>query len=61
MVKKYDSVIPDDLYEWLDFVEMKEEEFWNICDTFRSKKVWEKKNNIWIKDNIWEESEKNFK
>ena len=59
LVKKYDSVIPDDLYEWLDFVEMKEEEFWNICDTFRSKKIWRKKNNVWIKDNIWEENKHN--
>jgi N-acetyl sugar amidotransferase len=55
MVKKYDSVIPDDLYYWLDYVKMTEKEFWNICDTFRDPRVWTKKNNEWIKKNIWEE------
>lgn len=56
MVKKYDSVVPDDLYYWLDYVKMKEKDFWDICDTFRDKRVWTKKNDVWVKENIWEEN-----
>ena len=33
MVKKYDSVVSSDLYHWLDYVDMSEDEFWNIADT----------------------------
>jgi hypothetical protein len=34
---------------------MTEEEFDNIADTFRDKRVWEKdKNNNWVKDNLWD-------
>ena len=55
MVKKYDSVIPDDLYYWLDFVKMSEKEFWSTCDTFRDNRVWRKDKDTWIKKNIWDE------
>ena len=54
MVKKYDHVISDDLYHWLDYVNMSEEEFWSHTDTLRDKRVWRKENNKWIKDNIWD-------
>ena len=53
MVKKYDHIISSDLYYWLDYVDMKEEEFWQIADTFRSNKVWWIENNKWHKNNIW--------
>ena len=53
MVKKYDHVISSDLYHWLDYVNMKESEFWELADTFRSPKVWWIKNNEWYKYNIW--------
>lgn len=54
MVKKYDHVIPKDLYFWLKYVGMKEKEFWKIANTFRSPLVWRKdKLGKWIKDNIW--------
>ena len=51
-VLKYDHVVSKDLYYWLDYVEMKEKEFWEIADTFRDPRVWRIKNNIWIKTDI---------
>ena len=56
MVKKYDHVVSSDLEYWLNYVEMNEDEFWKIADTFRSEKVWWIKNNEWHKNNIWGES-----
>ena len=53
MVKKYDHVVSSDLDYWLDYVGMKENEFWEIADTFRSEKVWWIKNNEWYKENLW--------
>lgn len=54
MVKKYDHVVPSDLYYWLDYVGMKEEEFWKTADSFRDSRVWRKENGEWVKDNIWD-------
>ena len=53
MVRKYDSVKSRDLFRWLDYVNMTEEEFDKICDSFRDKRVWKIKNNEWVKTNIW--------
>ena len=58
MVKKYDHVISDDLYHWLDYVKMSEKDFWEHCDTLRDKRVWRKENDVWVKDNIWDEWKK---
>jgi hypothetical protein len=58
MVRKYDHVISSDLSYWLNYVDMKEEEFWKIADSFRSNKVWRIENNQWVKDNIWGGSSK---
>ena len=52
-VKKLDHIIPSDLKIWLNYVGMKENDFWKKADTFRSKEVWWIKNNKWFKDNIW--------
>ena len=56
MVKKYDHVKPyKDLNRWLSYVDMTEEEFDRQADTFRDPRVWEKKNNTWIKKyNLWD-------
>lgn len=55
MVKKYDHVIPSDLYYWLDYVGMKEKEFWKVANSFRDPRVWSKnKKGVWVKDNIWD-------
>ena len=53
MVRKYDHVISDDLQFWLDYVELSENEFWNIADSFRDPRVWRIESGEWVKDNIW--------
>jgi N-acetyl sugar amidotransferase len=55
MVRKYDHVVSSDLYYWLDYVDMTEEEFWQIADTFRDPRVWWIQDGEWWKDNIWGE------
>ncbi|MBE8998095.1 MULTISPECIES: N-acetyl sugar amidotransferase [unclassified Nostoc] len=56
MVRKYDRVKPyRDLERWLKYVNMTEEEFDQICDTFRDRRVWRIENGQWVKDNIWGE------
>ena len=55
LVRKYDHVKPTDLYRWLDYVGMSEDEFDRIADTFRDPRVWSRENGEWIKDNIWDE------
>lgn len=55
MVKKYDHVIPDDLYYWLEYVSMSEEEFWFVADSFRDPRVWWIYEGEWWKENIWGE------
>tara|TARA_B100001057_G_scaffold313021_1_gene313138 strand:- start:76 stop:1260 length:1185 start_codon:yes stop_codon:yes gene_type:complete len=52
-VKKYDHVISDDLYHWLDYVNLTEDEFWKTAESFRDPDVWWIENNEWYKDNIW--------
>lgn len=53
MVRKYDHVVPDDLFFWLKYVDMSEDEFWNTADTFRDPRVWFIKDGYWHKANIW--------
>ena len=53
MVRKYDHVVSGDLYHWLDYVDMDEETFWKIADSFRDPNIWWIENNRWYKDNIW--------
>ena len=55
MVRKYDHVVSSDLYYWLDYVDMEEDEFWRIADTFRDPRVWRIEKRKWVKDNIWGE------
>ncbi len=59
MVRKYDHVVSSDLYYWLDYVGITEEEFWKVANTFRDPRVWRLENGQWVKDNIWDsETEK---
>lgn len=62
MVRKYDHVKPRDLKRWLKYVNMTEEEFDRVADTFRDPKVWWKNEKWeWTKNNIWDEdSEENI-
>lgn len=55
MVREYDSVVSSDLYYWLNYVDMTEEEFWELADTFRDPRVWWIEDGQWWKDNIWGE------
>lgn len=56
MVHRYDAVKPRrDLERWLKYVNMTEEEFDAIADTFRDPRVWRIENGQWVKDNIWGE------
>jgi N-acetyl sugar amidotransferase len=54
-VRHYDHVVSDDLYHWLEYVEMSEEEFWTTADSFRDANVWWIENDLWFKNNIWGE------
>lgn len=54
MVKKYDPVKPrKDLDRWLGYVNMAEDEFDYVCDTFRDPRVWSIENGMWVKDTVW--------
>ncbi len=55
-VKKYDHIKPmRDLNRWLDYVDMEEEEFDTIADTFRDKRVWKiNEDKKWFKKNVWD-------
>jgi len=55
IVRKYDHVKSGDLQRWLKYVDMTEEEFDCIADTFRDPRVWWKDKGKWVKDNIWDE------
>lgn len=55
LVRKHDHVVSEDLYYWLDYIGMREEEFWRIADGFRDKRVWRKNAaGAWEKDNLWD-------
>jgi len=61
MVKKYDHVKSSDLKRWLKYVDMTEEEFDKISDTFRDPNVWWKdEKGEWVKDNLWDEEDKDI-
>jgi hypothetical protein len=55
IVKERDHIKSKDLYRWLPYVGMSEDEFDRIADTFRDPRVWwkDEKGN-WVKDNIWD-------
>jgi len=54
MVRKYDHVKPRrDLDRWLRYVDMTEDEFDRVCDTFRDPRVWRVEDGQWVKDNVW--------
>jgi len=52
LVQKYDPVKPRDLARWLKYVDMSEEDFDAIADTFRDPRVWRKDNAQWMKAEI---------
>lgn len=53
-VRAMDHIKPRDLLRWLAYVEMSEDEFDEIADSFRDPRVWTKNSDgLWEKDNIW--------
>jgi hypothetical protein len=55
MVRKHDHVVSNDLYHWLAYVGMSEDEFWTTADRFRDPRVWWIQDGQWWKDNVWGE------
>lgn len=55
LVRKHDHVVSQDLYYWLNYVNMSEDEFWSIADTFRDPRVWWIEDGKWYKDTLWGE------
>jgi imidazoleglycerol phosphate synthase cyclase subunit len=50
LVNHYDPVKPGDLKRWLEYVDMSEDEFDRIADTFRDPRVWRMEGNQWKRD-----------
>jgi hypothetical protein len=58
IVREMDHRKPSDLKRWLEYVDMTEEEFDRIADTFRDPRVWSRdEKGTWIKANIWDASD----
>ena len=55
-VRKMDHIVSKDLYYWLEYVGMSEDEFWSVADRFRDPRVWWIQDGQWWKDNIWGEA-----
>ena len=55
LVKKFDLEFPNKYFrEFLEYVDMKEDDFWECIDNNRSSHLWHKKNNSWVlKNPIW--------
>lgn len=48
LVQKFDSEFPKKYFsEFLDYISMTEEDFYNVIDSFRSPHLWTKKDNAW--------------
>lgn len=54
MVRKYDHVVSSDLYYWLKYTGVSEEEFWKVANSYRDPRVWRMENGQWVKDNVWD-------
>jgi len=55
LVAQRDHIKSKDLWRWLDYVGMTEEEFDTIADSFRDPRVWFKDaDGNWCKDNLWD-------
>lgn len=55
LVKKYDGEFPKKFFKvFLDYIDIKEDEFYEIVDSWRSDHIWKKKNNKWsLRKAIW--------
>ena len=48
LVKQYDHIVSSDLDYWLNYVDMDEEEFWKIADSFRDDSTWRIEGWFWV-------------
>lgn len=57
LVKKFDQEFPKKYYqEFLDYMGITDEEFWETADKFRSPHIWKKENGGWkLRKAVWEE------
>ena len=51
-VNFHDPIKPKDLFRWLDYVRMSEDEFDSIADTFRDPRVWSRLDSQWVRDTL---------
>ena len=54
LVNRFDGEFPDRYFsEIMDYLEIEEQQFHNLCDKFRSPHLWNKENNEWkLRHNI---------
>ena len=59
LVNRFDGEFPDKYFnDIMDHIEMKPEEFFNVCDKFRSPHLWEKNKNSWeLRSSVYREDE----
>ena len=49
LVKKYDQEFPEKFYpEFLEYLSISDDDFWETVESFRSEHIWTKKDNSWI-------------
>ena len=48
LVKKYDQEFPEKFFpEFLEYISISEEKFWDTVEKFRSEHIWEQSGNSW--------------
>jgi len=57
LVRRYDGEFPNKYFEWfLDYLNISEEEFWEVIDSYRKKSlhIWKKVNGEWrLRHTVW--------
>lgn len=49
LMKRYEGEFPKKYFkEFLEYLDISEEHFWNVVDTWRAPHLWEKKNGEWV-------------
>ncbi len=56
-MRKYEGEFPKKYFkEFLEYIQISEEKYWNIIDSARPEHIWEKKNDKWyLKHAVWME------
>jgi N-acetyl sugar amidotransferase len=59
LVKKFDGEFPQKYFkEFLEYLNITEEFFWQVVDSYRSPHIWEKDGSLWkLKTAIWHENQ----